>query len=302
MSQAPQAASRGRPAVSVVVPFLGSDADLAELVGRLERLDTRVGDELVVADNRSTGAGGAASRGNVIIHPAGGVRSPGFARNRGAARASGAWLVFIDADTEPDAGLLDAYFDTAPDERTAILAGGIVDVASAVAGTAPGLTARHAVRRGHMDARTTLDRPRFAYAQTANCAVRRDAFAEVGGFVEEVPAGEDADLCFRLAERGWKLERRPEAVVRHQARPTLAAALRQLARHGAGAAWCNRRHPGSFPAPPAAQMIRRCGRSVAAVLGASLGRDREEAAFAALDVLEMLAFEGGRLLRNRTRR
>lgn len=294
--------ARGRPAVSVVVPFLGSDADLVSLVERLERIDTRAGDELIVADNRSTGAGEDATPAGVIIHPAGGVRSPGFARNRGAARASCPWLVFIDADTDPDRGLLDAYFETAPGELTAVLAGAIVDIAPAVDGTLPGLAARHAVERRHMDARTTLDRPRFAYAQTANCAVRRDAFAGVGGFVEEVLAGEDADLCFRLAERGWGLERRPAAVVRHRARETLAGALSQLARHGAGAAWCNRRHPGSFPPPAPAQLIRRLGRSAVTAAGAAFGRDREEAAFAALDMLEMLAFEGGRLLRNRARR
>ncbi|MCP4900839.1 MAG: glycosyltransferase family 2 protein [bacterium] len=52
---------------------------------------------------------------------------------------------------------------------------------------------------------------------TAACMlVRRSAFEEVGGFDEAmVMYYEDADLCQRLQQRGWKLERVDSAVVRH---------------------------------------------------------------------------------------
>jgi GT2 family glycosyltransferase len=295
--------SRTRPPVSVVVPFLGPDTELERVVAALSALATRPGDQLIVADNRTTEPPARARGDGVVVHPAGGLRTPGFARNRGAALAGRPWLVFVDADTEPARSLLDDYFATAPGDCTAVLAGGILDVVpQRDRGGRPGQAARHAVARGHMDQAVTLERPVFAYAQTANCAVRRDAFAAVGGFDESVRAAEDADLCFRLAAAGWRLEPRPGALVAHQARATLAGSLRQLARHGAGAGWCNRRHPGSFPPPGGPALAARLGRSAARALAAGARGDREAAAFAALELAEASAFELGRLLPNRVRR
>lgn len=291
-----------RPPVSVVVPFLGSDLALEELVARLSGLEIRPRDELIVADNRTT-TPAPESPGSVARHPAGGVHSPGFARNRGATRATNDWIVFIDADTEPDPGLLDAYFRPAPANRTAVLGGGIVDLAApSTPGGRPGVAARHAAARGHMAERVTLEREAFAYAQSANCAIRRSAFTAVGGFDESVRAGEDADLCFRLVAAGWEIEARPDAIVRHRTRATLRHSLRQLAAHGAGAAWCNRRHPGAFPPPTPLGFAARLGRSAGRAGAALLRGDREAAAFGALEVLEAIAFEAGRQLPNRVRR
>jgi GT2 family glycosyltransferase len=296
-----------RPPVSVVVPFLGDERELQSLLDRLRRLRLRAGDEVIVADNRTTGAPwpetaplgpGPAVR----LHAAGGVHTPGFARNRGAAVARGEWLVFIDADTDPAPDLLDVYFEPPPAARTGVLGGGIVDVLPVSGGTRPALAARALVARGHMSHATTLERPDFPYAQSANCAVRRSAFLEVGGFDETVRAAEDADLCFRLADRGWGLERRPAATVSHLARASAGAALRQLAGHGAGAAWCNRRHPGSFPPPAPVALGRRLVGAMLRAAAAGARGERERAAFAAFEALEATAFELGRLLSNRARR
>src|SRR6185437_15286505 len=88
----------------------------------------------------------------------------------------------------------------------------------------------------------------WSYAQTANCAIRREAFQQVGGFVEEIRSGGDADICFRLKDAGWEIESRDGALVTHTSRSRLSKLLRQRARMGAGAAWLDARHPGSFPA------------------------------------------------------
>jgi GT2 family glycosyltransferase len=40
-----------------------------------------------------------------------------------------------------------------------------------------------------------------------NCMARVDAFQQVGGFDENVIAGEEPELCFRLREKGWKILR-----------------------------------------------------------------------------------------------
>ncbi|WP_249009480.1 glycosyltransferase [Conexibacter sp. DBS9H8] len=283
--------------MSLVVPFAGSDADLDALVTRLAAVRLGPDDEVIVADNRA----GAHSRPlgpRVRLHAADGVPSPGFARNRGAAAARGEWLVFIDADTEPYPDLLEAYFGPGADPRVGVLAGGIVDVLGpGHAGTA----ARHAVARGQMHETVTLNRPAFPYAQSANVAVRASAFRAVGGFGENIRAGEDADLCFRLAAAGWALQSRPEARVAHRARPTLAGSLRQLVDHGSGAAWCERRHPGSFPAAGAAAFTARIARQVGAALAALRAGDCERAGFALLEIIGAFAFALGRRVPNRPR-
>jgi GT2 family glycosyltransferase len=116
--------------------------------------------------------------------------------------------------------------------------------------------------------------------------------------VARARAGEDADLCFRLVRAGWKLEQRPAARVEHRARATVRALVAQLARHGSGAAWLERRYPGEFEAPGPAALLRRattCARASAAALRRG---DREAAAFALIELAGMAAFEGGRRLPN----
>jgi GT2 family glycosyltransferase len=285
-----------RPTVSVIVPFVGERADLDRLLAALQPLELAAGDELIVADNRPQ-RGDGVDHGRVRVCPATGIRSPGFARNRAAAIAGGEWLVFIDADTEPSASLVVDYFDPAPAGDTAILAGEIIDVAAT-----DSFAARHSAGRAQLSQRVTLGRAVSPYAQTANCAVRREAFAAVGGFAEDARAGEDADLCFRIAQAGWGLEARPRARVRHRSRESLPALLQQLARHGSGAAWLNQRYPGWFAPPRPWQLAARLGRDLVRAAGAAVRRDRTAAKSALLECAEACAFEFGRLLPNRARR
>ena len=95
-----------RPAVSVVMPFAGDAAAAAAAVASLRSLVVVDGDELILSDN--SGVAGAVE--GVVVVDAAGERSPAHARNVGAARAGGEWILFLDADCVPAPGLLDAYF------------------------------------------------------------------------------------------------------------------------------------------------------------------------------------------------
>jgi GT2 family glycosyltransferase len=275
----------------VIAPFAGSAAELTRLVSELERLQIRPGDEVIVADNRTRPA--PSELGAIRIVDASGIRTPAFARNAGARHATGEWLLFIDADTLPSPTLLDDYFEAAPAANTAVLAGAISDVPASSAAVA-----RHSAERSHLSQQTTMQRE-HPYAQTANCAVLRQAFERVRGFEPSARAGEDADLCFRLQAAGFELEGRPRAIVEHRSRQTLPALLGQLARHGSGAAWVNRRFPETFPPAPAGQLARRFGRDLLAAARALATRDRGAARSRLLDLAGGLAFELGRLLPNR---
>jgi mycofactocin glycosyltransferase len=287
-----------RPAVSVIVPFAGTPDALERLLAGLAGLELRDGDELIVADNRPGAPvpNPGAPTARVRLVAAAGVRAPGFARNRGARAAAGDWLLFLDADTVPAPDLLDRYFVPAPDARTGVLAGAIVDRAAG-----DSLVARVSAERGQMSQRVTLERVGRAYAQTANCVVRRQAFEAIGGFDETARAGEDADLCFRLADAGWMLEQRAGAAVEHATRASLPALLAQLVTHGRGAAWLQRRYPGEFPGPRLTQLAGRVARTARAGLAGARRRDRRGVLIALLELASDTAFDLGRLLSNRPR-
>ncbi len=286
-----------RPTVSVVVPFAGDPGAFESLLQLLSRLELGDGDELIVADNARARPLARGSSSPVRVVAAGGVRAPGFARNRGADGARGEWLLFLDADTVAQPDLLARYFSPAPGARTGVLAGGILDRPGG-----SGLAARVSAERGHMSHRVTLERTGRPYAQTANCAVRRRAFEAVGGFDETARAGEDADLCFRLADAGWELEQRPGAMVDHFTRDALPALLSQLVDHGRGAAWLERRYPGEFPSPRPRELAGRLAHGARVALAAARRGDRRGASVALLEVASGAAFDLGRLLPNRPRR
>jgi hypothetical protein len=74
--------------------------------------------------------------------------------------------------------------------------------------------------------------------------------------------------------------------------------VRQRARHGSGAAWLARRHPGSFPR---ARWLGLAKWTVTSLAGASLARARgrrDDAVVAAVEPLLKWAFELGRLFPN----
>jgi GT2 family glycosyltransferase len=265
-----------RPSADVVVPFAGSESALADARARVATLRLGPADTARVVDNRS--------------QP---VRSSYYARNAGAAAGSAEWLVFLDADVRFDPDVLDRLLDPPPADDVAVLAGGIVD--EVVVDTP---VARALVRRGAMSQRVVTDRER-PYAQTAHCAVRRAAFDAVGGFASDARSGGDADLCLRLTVAGWRLEARHDTVVRHEARATVRAAVRQMVRHGAGAAWVERRHPGALPARRPLGLALWGLRRLAAAARRALRGDRDEALDATLDALLTWAFEAGRRVPNR---
>jgi mycofactocin glycosyltransferase len=282
--------------VDLVVPFLGAADELERLLGSLERLRLRDGDTVVVVDNGPQPAAVRANGRPSVVH-ASAVSSPGYARNRGAAEGRADWIVFIDADTVPEPGFLDAYWEPPPGERTALMAGGVVDEPVPEDGPA---AARYAYLRGIMAQENTLRSPDWPFPQAANAAVLRSAFEQVGGFREDIRAAEDADLTFRLRAAGWEVERRDHAAVVHRSRQTTRALFRQKLVHGAGGAWLERNYPGSFPRVHRLPGLIWWGvrRAVTGLAVAARRRDRDLALWALYEPLELIGFEFGRFLGN----
>jgi GT2 family glycosyltransferase len=282
-----------RPAVDVVVPYAGSE--LTALADRLRPLRLRAGDTLTIALN-ATLKGSDPLR--VAVVDASDRRGSYHARNVGAKDGTAPWLLFIDADVEPAPDLLDRLFEPMPRAATGVLAGAVIDEPPPEGERGPAAL-RYAWLKSSMSQEHTLGHEGAAFAQTANCAVRRQAFADVGGFADEVRSGGDADLCFRLAAAGWELETRPSAAVLHRNRQTIPRMLAQRARHGAGAAWLGKRHPGVLPPRRVLGVAWWGARRFGSGLAALLRGDRDAALLGFLDGPAVLAFELGRRIPNR---
>lgn len=289
-----------REPVDVVIPFSGSRSAFEALAARLRALELGPEDSLTVVDNRRrAGTDTTAPLGPMRIVAAPERQSSYYARNRGVAGGRATWLVFLDADVDPAPDLIDRYFDPAPQPGTGFLVGSVNDICSAGA-EGESIASRYSRRRRLIDQANTLQMRR-PYAKTANCAVRRAAFEEAGGFVDDVRSGGDADLCLRLQSSGWEFELRPDALAEHWSRRRVGQLLAQRSRHGSGAEWLEERYAG-FAGP------RRCVLGLARnIVGGALralvsyGRgDVDSSIVQLLDPISNAAFEIGRRIPNAT--
>jgi GT2 family glycosyltransferase len=219
-----------RPSVSIVMPVFNqwgvTRGCLAALQATLPR-DQPV--EIIVVDDGSTDDTPAALRALAAVEPRLKVlRSPGNAgfvasSNRGAAAATGTFLVFLNNDTVPLPGWLTALlgtFDTVP--RVGAVGGrllfpdGRLQEAGGIIFTDG--SACHC-GRGEADATAPpFDHLRpVDYVSGALLATPRSLFAALGGFDPDYAPGyyEDTDYCFRLREAGHGVWYQPEAVAVH---------------------------------------------------------------------------------------
>lgn len=169
----------------MIVPFRGTETELAETVSRLARVRHNPCDQIILVWNS------ADPPPPLVHHPewlqicvASAEASSYSARNVGVAASESDWLLFIDADCSPNPEILDLYFPIGErSDEVGIVAGGIVG--------APGSTVveRYACAREHLDQRHTLKLKPIGYGQTANLLMRARVWRALGGFAEGITSG-----------------------------------------------------------------------------------------------------------------
>lgn len=129
---------------------------------------------------------------------------------------SGALVAFTDDDCQPEPGWLSALAAAARSTGPAVLVGR----------TVPDPDQVHLL----VDFARTQRVEDVRFAQTCNVAYRRTDLEHVGGFdpAFRLKGGEDTDLALRVEQLGSRRVFVPDAVVRHDVRPTsLRATLRE---------------------------------------------------------------------------
>jgi GT2 family glycosyltransferase/glycosyltransferase involved in cell wall biosynthesis/predicted SAM-dependent methyltransferase/Tfp pilus assembly protein PilF len=147
------------------------------------------------------------------------------ANNQGAAIAKGKYLIFLNNDTYPFAGWLDAIlheFENNPETgiqgAKLIYPNGTIQHAGMIYGKRPGR--EEEPYHAYLTVDPTLpfvNRKRNMQFVTGAClAIRKDVFNEVGGFDESYQFGyEDSDICMKVQDAGHKVVYNPEVSLYH---------------------------------------------------------------------------------------
>ncbi len=193
--------------LSVIIPAFNEERLLGQTLREVQASLTPLAalgwaTELIVCDNNSTDRTAQIAReagAMVVFEP---VNQIARARNRGAAAATGGWLLFIDADSHPGPALMRDVAEAIQSGR--YLAGGATirfsedhPVANFLTLFWNGLSRTRRLLAGS-----------FIFCEAT-------AFRKVGGFSQELFAGEELDLSVRLKQLGQESGRRIVILHRH---------------------------------------------------------------------------------------
>lgn len=272
---------------SVIIPARNDAARLRECLSALApSLEEGGPGEVILVNDGSTDdtARVAAEWGARVVSLPG--LGPAAARNRGAGVARGELLLFLDADCVPAPGYLEALLAPFRDPQVAGARGGYSTLQRSP------LARFVQLEMEEKQARLAASH-RVALLDTACAAYRRSVFLEEGGFDERYPATsvEDAELSFRLAQRGRRLVYAPGALVRHRHPEGLGIYLWRKLRFGFFRAQLYGRYPGRIredgytPRAMPLQIALAGGMAAAAAASPWSGRARTGLAAGALAFL-----------------
>ncbi len=212
------------PTVSIIIPTFGRILYTHYCLAALCNCGDKTSFEVILIDDDPEGDTTSRLRdyGNLRI-----LRNDenlGFVRscNRGAMLAKGDYLVFLNNDTQVQAGWLDALLWTFEHQPGAGLVGSRLIYPDGRLQEAGGIVFKDgtAWNYGHLD---DPYRPEYSYLREpdyvsgAALSISRDLFERLGGFDPRYAPGyyEDTDLAFRVRAAGYRIFYQPWSCVLH---------------------------------------------------------------------------------------
>ncbi len=221
------------PRVSIVIPVFNRVDLTRQCLAALEA-NTPAGQyEVVVVDNASSDGTAEFLAAQQAVKPwlkvCTNSENAGFSRacNQGAAAALGREILFLNNDTEPRAGWLEAMTSTLDADPSVVAVGSKLlfpDETVQHAGVAlfddrqqpDPLLARHIYYKRKSEDPAVNVAMEYQALTAACVLIRREAFETARGFDEGYWNGyEDIDLCLRLGAAGARLVYQPKSVVVH---------------------------------------------------------------------------------------
>lgn len=212
------------PCVSIIVPAYGEIESTCRCLESIARLRERSNYEVIVADDCSPDE-------SAFLQLVPGLRyfrnpsNLGFLKtcNKAALKARGTYLVFLNNDTEVQAGWLDSMVDLFLEAPDVGVVGSKLVYPDGTLQEAGAIYWQDANGANYGRGDPNPSRPKFNYVREvdkvsgASLMVPKTVFSEVGGFdpIFAPAYKEDADLCFAVRARGLRVLYQPHSVVVH---------------------------------------------------------------------------------------
>jgi len=232
------------PFVSVIIPTYRSNDTLHRCIAALEEQSYPTNRfEIIVVNNAPSEALPTSidEKASTVAEAQPGSYA---ARNAGVTTAQGDVLAFTDADCLPEKTWLEEISRAVSEYPRSVIGGRVVvgfDQSNTSSTTAE-------IYDKHFGIQQEYYIQKLGFSVTANLAVRRADFDQVGTFIPELKSNGDREWCFRASQAGLHLIYAHEAIVYHPARQSTGEILRKTRRKVGG-----RRDTSNLNLPPTSQ-------------------------------------------------
>ncbi|MBQ8046715.1 MAG: glycosyltransferase [Prevotella sp.] len=233
------------PRYSVIIPVYNRPEEVGELLQSLIQQTEKDFEVVVIEDGSAERCDDVCARfaGSLDLHyhckPNGG---PGEARNFGAGKAHGDYLLIVDSDVVlPENYIANITKDL---QKDTVAFGGsdrshpsFTPVQKAISYAMTSFFTTGGIRGG----KKKLDK---FYPRSFNMGIRRDVYQQLGGF-SKMRFGEDIDFSYRICEAGYDPQLLPNAWVWHKRRTDFRRFFKQVYNSGIARISLGIRHPGT---------------------------------------------------------